>query len=116
MAKRDNVRAAQALAAWSLHNYSTITAEEVAKTHGVSVPSLWRYLRALKTDSELSQNFNEAAKELLNRHWADDIDDTMSTLQTRMKALAVTSESLQDITHAYRNVAEIALAKEILKE
>lgn len=116
MAKRDNHKAARALAEWALSNFSRSSALTVAQNHEIAERTLWRYLAALKDDTELSALLDDATQSLLNSGWASRIDKTMSKVMDKIDGVLEDKQSLSDLTNAFRQIAEIALAKQVLED
>lgn len=115
MAKRNNPKAARALAEWSLSNFKWAQLPSLVENYGVARSTLERWHAALKTDDELKALFTDAKNELLKGNWAAQIDETLSEIVSRMRALAKESDSLPDLTGAFEKVADVAIAKEILQ-
>lgn len=114
MAKRDNYLAARALAEWSLSNFKYASLPKISETYKVTTRTIENWLYALKEDSELSALYKENRELLLTGNWAAKIDETLSTIIDRMKALSEGSNSLPEVTLAFEKVADVSLAKEIL--
>lgn len=114
MAKRDNTKAARALAEWSLTNFKYNAITKVAENHGVTTRTIENWFAALNKDSELSDLFSEHRNELTKGEWASNIDSTLSTILERIKFVSATSTDLPELTLAFEKVADVSLAKEII--
>ncbi len=112
--KRDNAKAARALAEAA---YSTDA--KVCEDHGITLRTLQNWRAALKTDRELSRLFAEAHRELGNRGWADEVDETLSAATQKLRALILgaqssSPETIQAVTGAIQSLAEIAMTRDML--
>ena len=114
MAKRDNNKAARALAEWSLNNFKYNSLDKIAERYEVTTRTIENWFYSLNQDSELSDLFSEHRNELTKGQWANQIDATLSAILGRMKLLADKSISLPDLTLAFEKVADVSLAKEII--
>ena len=114
MAKRDNRKAARALAEWSLTNFKYNALPTIAKNYSVADRTIERWYAELDNGGELSDLFKEYRNELTKSQWASQIDETLSVILTRMRALAADSIDLPELTLAFEKVADVSLAKEII--
>ena len=107
--KRDNAKAARVLVDAELTGNAT-----ACRKHEVTTRTLQRYRQALEHDTELSQLFAEHLRTAVERHWADELDDTMTATITRLRGLVEDSDDLHAVTGAFRALAELALTREAL--
>lgn len=112
--RRDNQKAARALAEWARHGFSRATEGQIADTYKVAARTLWRWKDALDTDAELSALFRDRLNDYINGHWADDLDATIRASITRMLELIETCDDLTKVTEAFTALSEVALTREVL--
>ena len=116
MAKRNNQKAARAIAEWALYGFKYGEAQKVADNHSVTVRTLTNWYIATKKDPELSELYQKAAKTLADQDWAQTLSHDISQLQSLLLSQAKESKSVQDLTLAHRSLAELQIAKELLSE
>lgn len=112
--RRDNQKAARALAEWARHGFSRATEGQIADTYEVAARTLWRWKDALDTDHELSALFRDRLNDHINGHWADQLDATIRASIARMADLIQTSDDLTKVTEAFVALSEVALTREVL--
>lgn len=112
--RRDNHKAARALAEWARHGFTRATEQQIADTYEIAVRTLWRWKDALDTDPELSALFRDLLNDHLNRTWSDHLDAALTASITRMLDLIRTSHKLNEVTEAFRALSEIAITREVL--
>lgn len=112
--RRDNHKAARALAEWARHGFSRATEQQIAESAGVTARTLWNWKDALTTDPELSALFRDRLNEHLNSHWADELDAAIRASISRMFDLIQSSDDLTEVTQAFVALSEVALTREVL--
>ena len=115
MARRDNHLAARALADWARDGFREATIGTITDTYGVTSRTLWRWKKALDTDTELSGLFRARLDDLLDRDWAQELDTAIAESIERLRALIAGSTDLSEVVEAFRALAEVALTREVLR-
>lgn len=115
MAKRDNIKAARALAEAAYSTDATVCDE-----FGITIRTLQRWREALKTDPELSRLFAECHRELGNRDWGDMVTSTLSAAAQKLQALILGAtssdpETIRAVTDGVTGLAKIAMTREMLQ-
>ena len=103
---RDNHKAAQALAEWTLGSWTGETALQVTKKLKISKSTLYNWKTELAKDEELGQLYvtylqqaignNESTDLITARHWSLELSETIAELlkAARVKAPQATMEEL----------------------
>lgn len=112
--KRDNAKAARVLADAALTSDA-----KACEKHEITLRTLQNYRAALKTDQELSRLFDEAKRQVVTLHWAQQIDVTLSGATAKLldlieKASTPTPETIVAVTGAVQSLAEIAMTRDML--
>lgn len=116
MAKRDNHKAARALADWAQHGFTRATENKIADTYGINTRTLWRWKDALDDDNELSALFRARLNDALDQDWASHLGEALVELIQRIRELADQPDTpLRDVTEAFRALSEVAITREVLR-
>ena len=113
--QRDNHAAARALADWSRYAYARSRETEIATTHGVSTTTLWRWKKALASDSELAALFRDATGRIATGDWASHLTDALIETVAKLRRLIDASNDLPAVTEAFVALSDVALEKEMLR-
>ena len=115
MARRDNARAARALAEWALEGFGRAAADQIAATYKVAPRTVWNWKAALDTDSELAALFRARLNDILDKDWAAHLDEALAELVQRIRALAADEPDLAKVVDAFRALSEVAITREVLR-
>jgi hypothetical protein len=115
VARRDNARAARALAEWALEGFREAAVAKLTATYEVAPRTLWNWKKALDTDSELAGLFRDRLNDILDRDWAAHLTDALAELVQRIRALAAGEEDLGKVVEAFRALSEVAITREVLR-
>lgn len=115
MAKRDNIKAARALAEAAFS-----TDAKVCEEYGITLRTLQNWRAALKKDKELSRLFAEAHRELGNRDWGETVAQTLNAAAQKLQALILGAtssdpETIRAVTDGVTGLAKIAMTREMLQ-
>ena len=115
MARRDNARAARALAEWALEGFREAAVAKLTATYEVSPRTLWNWKKALDSDSELAGLFRARLNDILDKDWAAHLDEALAELVQRIRALAADEPDLAKVVDAFRALSEVAITREVLR-
>lgn len=115
MARRDNDKAARALADWARHGFTRATADQIAATYQVAPRTVWNWKAALDDDTELAALFRERLNDLLNKDWAAHLDTALAETVEKLRALIQASTDLTSVVEAFRALSEVAITREVLR-
>jgi hypothetical protein len=114
MPKRDNNQAARALAEWAMQQFKTQHDASIAEKYGITTRTLWNWKDALRTDRQLSANFQQLTNGLLDQHWAAELDEALTDAIARMRSLMRNATDLREVTEAFKALAEVGITREVL--
>lgn len=115
MARRDNARAARALAEWALEGFREAAVAKLTATYEVAPRTLWNWKKALDTDSELAALFKARLNDILDRDWAAHLTDALAELVQRIRTLAADEPDLGKVVEAFRALSEVEITREVLR-
>src|SRR5690606_8440270 len=116
VARRDNARAARALAEWALEGFREAAVAKLTATYEVAPRTLWNWKKALDSDTELAGLFRDRP------HAAPDLDrpqhlgEALAELVQRIRTLAAGEEDLGKVVEAFRALSEVAITREVLRD
>lgn len=127
MAKRNNHKAALALAQWALKGFTEASAGQIAKTHETTYRTLRRWRDKLKEDIDLSSKYQQYLHEMTTtgqtyetidlKHWSVELNETLNAALQKQRELiekADNLEHLSDVNQAVGTLTEIQFARDVL--
>lgn len=113
--KRDNEKAARALADAHLHDDRT-----ACEIHKITDRTLRRWREALKSDPELSALFRLYCQQAAATDWAKEIDSALASTTRKLQELVEAAqtpdpETIEAVTGAVATLAEVAMTRDVLR-
>ena len=87
----------------------------IAEKYEVTPRTLWNWKRSLEKERRLSALFHQRLNDLLNRDWAGELDDALLDAIGKMRELIDKADSLEEVTGAFRALAEVGITREVLR-
>lgn len=115
MARRDNARAARALAEWALEGFREAAVAKLTATYEVAPRTLWNWKKALDSDSELAGLFRDRLNAALDLDWSQHLGEALAELVQRIRTLAADEPDLGKVVEAFRALSEVEITREVLR-
>jgi hypothetical protein len=112
--KRDNQLAARVLAQWAFKHFKLSELAVLTASYNLAERTLWNWKKALQTDEQLAVLYEERLNELLNQDWVKTLDLAIGVSINKVSELMAKSESLPEVTEAFKALAEMKLTHEVL--
>lgn|SRR5690625_930632 len=113
--RRDNPKAARALAEWAREGFREAHVNRISESYGVAPRTVWNWKAALDTDTELAGLFRDRLNDILDQDWASHLNDALTELVQRIRALTASEDDLGKIVEAFRALSEVEITREVLR-
>lgn len=121
---RDNHKAAQALAEWTLGSWTNETAIQVTKKLKISRSTLFNYRAALATDEELGQLYVTYLQESIGnnitpdvvtaKHWSLELSETIAEL-LKAARLKAPDASMEELALILKEVGGLEISRTVIE-